>query len=151
MTPRTARKGARKGGKKAGIWTDVEKAAMREHAQAMKAGKGDGEKDLLSKIAAMTPSDRAMASGLHKLVMSTAPGLSPKTWYGMHAWANKNGQVVCFYQSAHKFKTRYSTFGFSDKATLDDGDLWPTGFALKALTPAVESRIGALVKKAVGS
>ena len=151
MTTRAATKGARKGDKKAKVWTDVEKAAMREHAQEAKAGKADGEKILLAKIAAMAPADRAMATGLHKLVTSTAPSLSPKTWYGMPAWANKDGQVVCFYQSAHKFKTRYATFGFSDKASLDDGDLWPTGFALKALTPAVESRIGALLRRAVAS
>ena len=144
-------KRAGKAGKKGTGFTDIERDAMKERVREMKAGKADGEKDLLAKIAAMTPSDRAMATGLHKLVMSAAPSLAPKTWYGMPAWANKDGQVVCFYQSAHKFKTRYSTFGFSDKAALDDGDLWPTGFALKALTPAVESRIGALVRKAVGS
>jgi uncharacterized protein YdhG (YjbR/CyaY superfamily) len=129
---------------------------MRERAQELKAaarrgtGKADGESDVLAKIAEMPPPDRAMAEQLHALVMASAPDLSPRTWYGMPAYA-KNGDVVCFFQSAHKFKSRYATLGFSDKAKLDDGAMWPTYFALKELTAAEEAKIGALVKKAVSS
>ena len=133
-------------------FTPEERAAMKERAQEMKAaarrGKADGESDVLAKIAEMPEPDRAMAERLHAIVKASAPALSPKTWYGMPAYA-KDGKVVCFFQSAQKFKTRYATFGFSDKANLDEGAMWPTAFALKELTAAEEARIGALVKKAV--
>jgi uncharacterized protein YdhG (YjbR/CyaY superfamily) len=137
-------------------FTDEERAAMRERAQELKAaarrgpraGKGDGESDVLAKIAEMPKSDRAMAERFHALIKASAPALSPRTWYGMPAYA-KDGKVVCFFQSAQKFKTRYATFGFSDKANLDQGAMWPTSFALKELTAAEEKKIGALVKKAV--
>ncbi len=133
-------------------FTPEERAAMKERAEEMKAaarrGKADGESDVLAKIAEMPEPDRAMAERLHAIVKASAPALSPKTWYGMPAYA-KDGKVVCFFQSAHKFNSRYATFGFSDSANLDEGHLWPTAFALKELTPADEARIGALVKKAV--
>jgi uncharacterized protein YdhG (YjbR/CyaY superfamily) len=121
---------------------------MRDRAQELKAGKSDGESDVLAKIAEMPESDRVMADRLHAIVKASAPALSPRTWYGMPAYA-KDGKVVCFFQSAQKFKTRYATVGFSDKANLDDGALWPTAFALKELTAAAEAKIAALVKKAV--
>ena len=129
---------------------------MRERARELqtdarrgrRAGKGDGESDVLAKIAEMPESDRAMAERLHAIVKASAPALSPKTWYGMPAYA-KDGKVVCFFQSAQKFKTRYATFGFSDKANLDQGAIWPTSFALMELTAAEEKKIRALVKKAV--
>ena len=123
---------------------------MRERAQELKAEarKADGESDVLAKIAEMPAPDRAMAERLHTLVKASAPALSPKTWYGMPAYA-MDGKVVCFFQSAHKFKSRYATFGFSDTANLDEGTMWPTSFALKELTAADEARIAALVKKAV--
>jgi uncharacterized protein YdhG (YjbR/CyaY superfamily) len=137
-------------------FTDEERAAMKERAQELKAdarrgpraGKADGESDVLAKIAEMPASDRAIAKRLHAIVKASAPALSPRTWYGMPAYA-KDGNVVCFFQSAQKFKTRYATFGFSDKANLDKGALWPTAFALKELTPTEEAKIAALVKKAV--
>jgi uncharacterized protein YdhG (YjbR/CyaY superfamily) len=137
-------------------FTDEERAAMRERAQELKAaarrgpraGKADGERDVLAKITEMPGPDRAMAERLHALVKASAPALSPKTWYGMPAYA-KDGKVVCFFQSAAKFKSRYATLGFSDEANLDDGTMWPTAFALKELTAADEARIVALVKKAV--
>jgi uncharacterized protein YdhG (YjbR/CyaY superfamily) len=137
-------------------FTDEERAAMRERAQELKsparsgprAGKAGGETDVLAKIAEMTKPDRAMAERLHAVIKVNAPALSPRTWYGMPAYA-KDGNVVCFFQSAQKFKTRYATFGFSDKANLDEGDIWPTAFALKELTAATEARIVALVNKAV--
>ena len=134
-------------------FTDEERAAMKERAQELKAarsneGKPDGESDVLAKIAEMEERDRAMAERLHAIIRASAPGLSPRTWYGMPAYA-KDGKVVCFFQSAQKFKTRYGTLGFSDKANLDDGNMWPTAFALKKLTAAEEARIVALVKKAV--
>ena len=136
-------------------FTDEERAAMRERAQELKAsgrrgssaGKGDGESDVLAKIAAMPEPDRAMAERLHAIVKDSAPALSPRTWYGMPAYA-KDGKVVCFFQSAQKFKTRYATFGFSDKANLDEDAMWPTAFALNELTAAAETRIAALVKRA---
>ena len=135
--------------KSAGGFTAEEKAAMRERARELKAaGKGDGESEVLAKIAEMPAPDRAIAKRLHAIVKATAPELSPRTWYGMPAYA-KDGKVVCFFQSASKFKTRYATLGFSDKANLDDGALWPTTFALKKLTAAEEKRIAALVKQAV--
>jgi uncharacterized protein YdhG (YjbR/CyaY superfamily) len=129
-------------------FTDEERAAMRERARELKAGKADGEGDLLAKIAEMPEADRAMAQRLHAVVKANAPDLEPKTWYGMPAYA-KDGKVVCFFQSAHKFKARYATFGFSDTANLDDGAMWPTSFALKRLTGAEEAQIVALVKRAV--
>ena len=131
-------------------FTDEEKAAMKERVREMKmaAVQADGESDLLAKIAEMPESDRAMATRLHAVITASAPGLSPKTWYGMPAYA-KDGNVVCFFQAAQKFKTRYATFGFSDKANLDDGTAWPVTYALTKLTSADEATIGALVKKAV--
>ncbi len=143
-------------GKASGGFTGEERAAMRERAQELKAaarrgsraGKADGESDVLAKIAEMPERDRAMAERLHAIVKASAPALSPKTWYGMPAYG-LDGNVVCFFQSAQKFKTRYATFGFSDKANLDEGAMWPTSFALKELTTLDEERIGALVKKAV--
>ena len=137
-------------------FTDEERAAMRERAQELKAAarrgprasKADGESDVLAKIAEMPAPDRAMAKRVHALVKANAPDLSPRTWYGMPAYA-KDGKVVCFFQSAHKFKSRYATLGFSDKANLDKGAMWPTTFALSELTAAEEKKIAALVKKAV--
>src|SRR5687768_7425999 len=135
-------------------FTDKERAAMRERAKEQKAEaranrkKAEGESDLLAKIAEMQEPDRAMAERLHEIVKASAPDLSPKTWYGMPAYA-KDGKVVCFFQSAEKFNTRYATFSFSDKANLDEGAMWPTSFALKELTGAEEAKIGALVKRAV--
>jgi uncharacterized protein YdhG (YjbR/CyaY superfamily) len=149
-----AKKGAQKpaqtGGKASKGFTAEERAAMRERAQELKAEarREDGERALLAKIAEMPARDRAMAKRLHATIKASAPGLSPKTWYGMPAYA-KGDKVVCFFQSADKFKSRYATFGFSDKANLDEGHMWPTAFALKELTAADEARIGALVKKAV--
>ena len=136
-------------GKMSTGFMDEERAAMKERAKELKAGKANGESDVLAKIAEMPEPDRTMAARLHGLVTASAPGLSPRTWYGMPAYA-RNGDVVCFFQSAQKFKARYSTFGFSDKANLDDGAMWPTSFALKELSASEEARIGALVKKAVG-
>ncbi|TAH35998.1 MAG: DUF1801 domain-containing protein [Planctomycetota bacterium] len=131
-------------------FTAEERAAMKERAQELKAGadKADGESAVLAKIAEMPEPERAMAKRLHAIIKASAPVLSPRLWYGMPAYA-KEGKVVCFFQSAHKFKTRYSSFGFSDAASLDEGALWPVAFALKELTAAEEARIGALVKKAV--
>jgi uncharacterized protein YdhG (YjbR/CyaY superfamily) len=138
--------------KKSEGFTAEERAAMRERAKELKAEaqRADGESDLLAKIAEMPETDRAMAERLHEIVKASAPELSPKTWYGMPAYANKDGKVVCFFQSAEKFNARYATFGFSDKANLDEGAMWPTSFALKELTAAAEARIGALVKRAAG-
>ena len=135
-------------------FTDEERAAMKERAQELKAearakkDRADGESDLLAKIAEMPEPDRAMATRLHEIVKASAPALSPKTWYGMPAYA-KDGKVVCFFQSADKFNSRYATFGFNDTANLDEGHMWPTSFALKELTATEEARISALVKKAV--
>jgi len=131
-------------------FTDEEKAAMMDRVQEQKvaARKAEGESDLLAKIAEMLEPDRAMAKRLHAVIKASAPALSPTTWYGMPAYA-KDGKVVCFFQSAQKFKTRYATFGFSDKAKLDEGTMWPNAYALTKLTAADELRIGALVKKAV--
>jgi uncharacterized protein YdhG (YjbR/CyaY superfamily) len=136
---------------KAHGFTAEERAAMRERAKELKAatGRAEGEKAVLEKIAEMPASDRAIAERLHALVTETAPALSPKTWYGMPAYA-RDGKVVCFFQSADKFKSRYATLGFSDAANLDEGAMWPTAFALKELTGAQEKKIAALVKKAVG-
>ena len=139
-------KDAKKSKKSKGL-TAEERAAMKEHLQDLKSGKTEGEEAVLAKIAAMKGSDRAMAERIHAIVKANAPGLAPKTWYGMPAYA-KDDKVVCFFQSAAKFKARYATFGFNDKANLDDGNVWPTAFALKALTAADEARLAALVKKA---
>ena len=130
-------------------FTDEERAAMKERSRELKSGSADGESDVLAKIAEMQEPDRLMAERLHEIVKASAPALSPRTWYGMPAYA-RDGKVVCFFQSAQKFKTRYATLGFSDKADLDEGRMWPTAFALKELTAAEEARIGALVKKAAG-
>lgn len=129
-------------------FTADERAAMKERAEEMKAGKGDGENAVLAKIAAMTEPDRSMAKRIHAIVKANAPTLVSKTWYGMPAYA-KGDKVVCFFQDAKKFKARYATLGFSDTANLDDGDMWPTSFALKSLNAAEEAKIAALVKKAV--
>ena len=135
-------------------FTDEERAAMKARAQELvaearaKKNKAGGESDVLAAIAAMPEPDRSMAKRIHEIVKATAPDLFPKTWYGMPAYA-KDGKVVCFFQSAHKFKSRYATFGFSDTANLDEGAMWPTSFALKKLTAAEEAKIVALVKKAV--
>jgi uncharacterized protein YdhG (YjbR/CyaY superfamily) len=140
--------------KKSKGFTDEERAAMRERAQELKAearanrDKAAGESDVLAKIAELPEPDRAMAKRLHAIVKASAPGLSPRTWYGMPAYA-KDGDVVCFFQSAQKFKTRYATLGFSDKANLDEGAMWPTAFALTKLSAADERTIAALLKKAV--
>jgi uncharacterized protein YdhG (YjbR/CyaY superfamily) len=138
--------------KKSEGFTAEERAAMRERAKELKAEaqKADGERAVLAKIAEMPEPDRAMAERLHEIAKASAPDLSPKTWYGMPAYANKDGKVVCFFQSAEKFNARYATFGFSDKANLDEGAMWPTSFALKELTAAAEARISALVKRAAG-
>jgi uncharacterized protein YdhG (YjbR/CyaY superfamily) len=132
-------------------FTAEEKAAMKERAKELKAeaSKADGESALLAKIAEMPEPDRSMAKRLHAIVTASAPALLPKTWYGMPAYANKDGKIVCFFQSAHKFDARYATFGFNDVAKLDEGAMWPTSFALKELTAAEEAKISALVKKAV--
>jgi uncharacterized protein YdhG (YjbR/CyaY superfamily) len=143
-------KPAKKGTRESKGFTAEERAAMKERAQELKAEarKADGESAVLAKIAEMKGSDRAMAKRLHAIVKASAPDLSPKTWYGMPAYA-KDGKVVCFFQSAEKFKSRYATVGFSDEANLDEGAMWPTSFALRDLTPAEEAKIAALVKKAV--
>ena len=141
--------------KRSNGFTDEERAAMRDRAQELKAaarrgsgaGKADGESDVLAKIAEMPKTDREMAERLHSIVTASAPGLSPRTWYGMPAYT-KDGKVLCFFRSAEKFKTRYATFGFSDKANLDEGPMWPVAFALKEWTADAEARIDALVKKA---
>jgi uncharacterized protein YdhG (YjbR/CyaY superfamily) len=130
-------------------FTDQERGAMKERAKELKAGKADGESALLAKIAEMPPPDRAMAERIHAVVTASAPALSPKTWYGMPAYANTDGKVVCFFTPASKFKERYATFCFNAPAKLDDGTMWPTAFALTELTADDEARIAALVKKAV--
>ena len=143
-------------GKKSKVFTDEERAAMQERAKEVKAearrgpraGKADGEGDVLAKIAEMPASDRVMAEQIHALIKASAPALSPRTWYGMPAYA-KDGKVVCFFQAADKFKSRYATFGFNDDANLDEGAMWPVAFALTEVTAADEARIVALVKKAV--
>lgn len=153
MTP--AKSTTKKSTQKPNGFTAEEQAAMKERAKELKAearaskDRAQGEADLLAKIAEMEEPDRGMATRLHALVTANAPSLMPKTWYGMPAYANQDGKVVCFFQSAEKFKARYATFGFNDSAHLDDGPMWPTAFALKELTPAAEKEIVALVKKAV--
>ena len=157
MSPEKAVKSAKSTaatGTKSTGFTDEERAAMKERAQELKAearakkDKAAGESAVLAKIAEMQGPDRAMAERLHEIIKASAPSLSPKTWYGMPAYA-KDGKVVCFFQSAQKFNARYATLGFSDTANLDEGAMWPTAFALKELTAAVEAEVGALVKKAV--
>jgi uncharacterized protein YdhG (YjbR/CyaY superfamily) len=136
-------------------FTDEERAAMKERARELKAEarankkKADGESDVMDKIAEMPEPDQTMARRLHEIITASAPDLWPKTWYGMPAYANQDGKVVCFFQGAQKFSTRYATLGFNDTANLDEGAMWPTAFALKELTPDVEAQIAALVKKAV--
>ncbi len=152
---RKSTKGATMTGKESTGFTDEEKAAMRNRAQELKAearmnkNRAEGESAALEAIAAMQEPDRSMAQRLHEIITASAPELSPKTWYGMPAYANRDGNVVCFFQSAQKFKTRYATFGFNDSANLDEGALWPVAYALKEMTAADEARISALVKKAV--
>ena len=135
-------------GKKSKGFTDEERGAMKERARELKADKTDGESEVLAKIAEMQEPDRAMGQRIHAIITASAPALSPKTWYGMPAYA-KDGKVVCFFQSAQKFKSRYATLGFNDEANLDEGAMWPTSFALKELTAAEEKKIAALVRKAV--
>ncbi len=146
----TQKSAKRTAGKTSKGFTPGERAAMKERAKELKAAanRADGEKAVLAAIAKMPEPDRAMGRRLHALIKASAPDLSPKTWYGMPAYA-KDDKVVCFFQSADKFKSRYATFGFNDTANLDEGAMWPTSFALKELTPAVETKIGKLVKKAV--
>jgi uncharacterized protein YdhG (YjbR/CyaY superfamily) len=134
--------------KKVKGFTAEERAAMKERVRELKADKPDDESSVLAKIAAMREPDRTMAKRLHAIIKASAPALSPRLWYGMPAYA-KDGKVLCFFQGAQKFKTRYATVGFSDKANLDDGAMWPTAFALKALTATEEARISEVVKKAV--
>jgi uncharacterized protein YdhG (YjbR/CyaY superfamily) len=148
---KTAKKGTQESASEG--WTDEERAAMKERAREVKAarrGKGeeDGESEVLAKLAELDESDRAMGERIHAIVKASAPDLSPRTWYGMPAYA-KNGKVICHFVPASKFKERYATIGFSAAANLDDGNMWPTAFALKKLTAAEEKRIGALVKRAV--
>jgi len=151
VKPKTAQSTAPKKKRYEGF-TDEEKSAMQERVREQKVGarssKADGESELLAKIAAMPDSDRALATRLHAVIKASAPALSPTTWYGMPAYA-KDGKVVCFFRNAEKFKERYATLGFSDKANLDDGNMWPNAYAITKLTAADEARIGALVKSAV--
>ena len=149
-------KGTTASGKTSGGFTDDERAAMKEHSQELKtaarrgarAAQADGESDVLAKIAEMPEPDRALGERLHAIITASVPALSPRTWYGMPAYA-KDGKIVCFFQPAQKFKSRYATLGFNDAANLDEGAMWPVAYALTELTAADEARIGALVKKAV--
>ena len=145
----TSAKSTARNAKGTKVFTAEERSAITERAKEVRSGNADQESVLLEKIAEMAPPDRAIAKRLHALIKASAPGLSPTTWYGMPAYA-KDGKTVCFFQPAQKFKTRYATLGFNDKAQLDDGNMWPVAYALKELTPADEARIGALVKKAAG-
>ena len=153
--PQKAAKSATAVNRKSDGFTAEERAAMKERSQELKAaarannGKGDGESDVLAKIAGMAEADRAIAERVHAIVTASAPDLSPRTWYGMPAYA-KDGKVLCFFKPAEKFKTRYATFGFSDRANLDDGAMWSVEFALKDLTATEEAKIGALINKAAG-
>lgn len=135
---------------KSDVFSDEERAAMKQAAKERKAGKANNESALLEKIAEMPESDRVMAERIHEIIKANAPMLSPKTWYGMPAYADADGKIVCFFQSAAKFNARYATLGFDQAAHLDDGNMWPASFALLELTPAEEARIIELVKKAVG-
>jgi uncharacterized protein YdhG (YjbR/CyaY superfamily) len=152
MSPKKAEQtSVRRAGKVSQLLTAEERAAMKEtfsERRRARSGEADGESDVLAKIAEMAEPDRAMAERLHAIIKASAPALTPRTWYGMPAYA-KDGDVVCFFQSGQKFKTRYATLGFQQAANLDEGDIWPTSFALKRFTPAVEEKIGKLVKKAV--
>jgi len=148
MTSMSPKKGTRQSAKRTGF-TAEERAAMKEYVRELKGGTADGESAVLAKIGAMKEPDRRMAKRVHAIVKASAPRLSPRTWYGMPAYANQAGKVVCFFQSAQKFKTRYATLGFSDQANLDAGAVWPVVFALRELTAAAEAKIGALVKQAV--
>jgi uncharacterized protein YdhG (YjbR/CyaY superfamily) len=155
MSPKKdMQKSATATGKKSKGFSDDERAAMRNRAQELKAearenkNKAEGESAAVAAIAAMQEPDRAMAKRIHEIIKTNAPALLAKTWYGMPAYANKDGKVVCFFQTAQKFNTRYSTFGFNDSANLDEGAMWPVAFALKKLTAAEEAKIVALVKKA---
>jgi len=152
MSPKKATQtSVRRAGKASQLLSAEERAAMKEtlnERRRARSGEADGESDVLAKIAEMTGPDRVMATRLHAIIKASAPTLTPKTWYGMPAYA-KDGKIVCFFQSGQKFKSRYATFGFQQDANLDEGDIWPTSFALKRFTPAVEARIGKLVKKAV--
>jgi uncharacterized protein YdhG (YjbR/CyaY superfamily) len=149
MAEKKVAKAAKAAAKSSGGFSAEERAAMKERSQEVRKGRGkaDGESDVLAKIAEMSKADRALAERIHAIVKASAPDLTPKTWYGMPAYA-KDGAIVCFFQNADKFKARYATLGFNDKANLDDGAMWPTAFALAELTPAVEKKIAALVKKA---
>ncbi|MFI5286350.1 MAG: iron chaperone [Candidatus Dormibacteria bacterium] len=154
MSPKEAAKAAprRTNSRGSGLLTAGEKAAMREtlnERRRVRSGKEDGEGDVLAKIAEMPKSDRVIAERIHAIVKANAPNLTPKTWYGMPAYA-KDGKVICFFQSGAKFKSRYATFGFQQDANLDDGDFWPTSYAVNRLTAAIEEEIGKLVKKAAG-
>ncbi len=142
------KKATKKSAKATRGFTDEERGAMRERVQELKADKADGESAVLAKIGEMQAPDRALGERLHAIIKASAPSLSPKLWYGMPAYA-RDGKIVCFFQPAHKFKTRYATFGFNDSANLDEGALWPVAFALKELTAAEEARIAELVKRAV--
>jgi uncharacterized protein YdhG (YjbR/CyaY superfamily) len=154
---KTATKRTPGAGKAPNVWTDAERAAMQDSARERKAAtrrtpadeRAEGEQDVLAKIAGMPEPDRAMAERVHELVTASAPGIAPKTYYGMPAYA-KDGKVICFFKPKSKFKVRYATFEFQPDARLDEGEMWPVSFALTKLTPDVEARIGALVKKAVG-
>jgi uncharacterized protein YdhG (YjbR/CyaY superfamily) len=151
MSPKKAAQTSNSSTGRGQLLTPEEKAAMKEtvkERKRAKSGEADGESDVLAKIAEMPKADRVIAERVHAIVKASAPNLTPRTWYGMPAYA-KDGTVVCFFQSAEKFKSRYATFGFNQIANLDDGDIWPTSFALNRLTPAVEEKIGKLVKKAV--
>jgi uncharacterized protein YdhG (YjbR/CyaY superfamily) len=150
---------AKRGKTSTQTFTEEERAAMKERAKEVKttarrgaaSSKADGESDVLAKIAEMSDADRAMAERVHSVVRASAPQLSPKLWYGMPGYANDDGKIVCFFQAADKFKARYATLGFNDAAKLDDGDMWPTAFALTKLTKSDEVKIGALVKRAAGA
>jgi uncharacterized protein YdhG (YjbR/CyaY superfamily) len=148
---KTTRKSAKRTSATNKGFTAEERAAMKERAKELKAAarREDGEKAILAKIAEMPQSDRVMAKRFHDIIKANAPDLAPKTWYGMPAYANKDDKIVCFFQAADKFKSRYATFGFNEDANLDEGDMWPTSFALKKLTAAEEAKIAKLVKKAV--
>jgi uncharacterized protein YdhG (YjbR/CyaY superfamily) len=154
MTPGKSTTKSTATSKKSKGFTDEEKAAMRNRAQELKAeerankNKAEGESAALAAIAAMQEPDRSMAKRIHAIIKDSAPSLGPKTWYGMPAYANKDGKIICFFQTAQKFNTRYSTFGFNDSANLDEGEMWPVAFALKKLSATEEARISALVKKA---
>jgi hypothetical protein len=146
--PKGTRKSAKSTTSTSKAFTEEERGAIRDRVQEMKASKGEGESAVLAKIAEMREPDRTMAKRLHAIIKESVPALTPRLWYGMPAYA-KDDKVVCFFQAAQKFKTRYATFGFSDKANLDEGNMWPAAFAVKGLTVAEEARIAALVKKAV--